>query len=151
MTMANAIKDKTLTLSSQSLLDLRDILPMFPLTSLNQLRLVMPRESNPSPLASLPLILPSIIFKVNLRKQKLSLSSIWASKWEAEEIRISISQALVSMKQILLPLTIKMWRMLLVPAFVQTSVLARLTSSQAQESMRLAASMTAPRLVSALK
>jgi len=78
--MANAIKDKTLTLSSQSLLDLRDILPMFPLMSLNQSRLVMPRENNHSPLASLPLILLSIIFKVNLRKQNLSPSSIWASK-----------------------------------------------------------------------
>ncbi len=79
-TMANAIKDKTLTPSSQSLLDLRDILPMFPLMSLNQSRLVMPRENNHSPLASLPLILLSIIFKVNLRKQNPSPSSIWASK-----------------------------------------------------------------------
>lgn len=95
----DAIRDKTPTLNSQNQLGPRDIPLMYPLMCLWEWRLVMPRENNLNHQASLPLILHSIISKVNSKKQRPSQNSTWVSKWVEEEIKTSINQDQENMKQ----------------------------------------------------
>jgi hypothetical protein len=115
MIMVNVIRDKIPILSNLNQLGPRDTPLMCPLMYQKELRWEMRRESSLSLQAFSPQILLSITFKVNLKRQSKSLNSIWVSKSEAEEIKISISQALVNMRQMLHLSTIKMLLTLLEP------------------------------------